>query len=431
MVFADVSNVVQAMDVKRARKKVLYITYDGLTDPLGQSQILPYIIGLSSDYDFTILSCEKKARLESHQSTIDEICKRHHLAWKYTFFRRKPPVLAKLLDLYELKQKAIALYKENRFELIHCRSYISIEIGLLLKKKFGVKVLFDMRGFWVDERVDGGLWNLKNPVFKFAYNRYKIKEASFISNADHIISLTEVGKRELASWSCYNPATPITVIPCMVDFSVFNYKTNLSKEEAKEMLGFSRNDFVVSYLGSLGTWYLLNEMLDFFKAVKENYKEAKFLFITPDEASSILPVAQAKGLHVEDFKIVFAQRAEVAGKIKASDVSLVFIKRCYSKLASSPTKLGELMAMGIPVICNEGIGDVDTIVQNAKGGLLLKDFSSQSIQPVVAKLPSLVKLSAQEISESINPYYNLLIGVSKYQSVYQTLLEENGPQEKE
>ena len=28
-------------------KQILYISYDGITDPLGQSQILPYIIGLT------------------------------------------------------------------------------------------------------------------------------------------------------------------------------------------------------------------------------------------------------------------------------------------------------------------------------------------------------------------------------------------------
>jgi glycosyltransferase involved in cell wall biosynthesis len=422
--------VVQAMDVKKNRKRVLYITYDGLTDPLGQSQILPYIIGLSENYDFTILSCEKKDKLATHKHRIDEICRRNHLAWKYTFFKRKPPIIAKLLDLYALKKKAIKLYKRDRFDLIHCRSYISIEIGLLLKKKFGVKVVFDMRGFWVDERVDGGLWNLKNPIFKIAYKRYKNKEAYFVANADHIISLTEVGKRELMSWPSYNPVTPVSVIPCMVDFSVFNYQIALDKEKAKQILGFSEDNLVVSYLGSLGTWYLLDEMLDVFKEIKTVYPLAKFLFITPDKESAILPSVREKGLQTRDFKILFATRAELPAKIKASDVSLVFIKTCYSKLASSPTKLGELMAMGVPVICNEGVGDVDIIIQNAKGGLSLKDFSTPSIQAVVQKLPSVLRLSPAEISESINSYYNLLNGVSKYQAVYQRLLQENAHPER-
>ena len=42
-------------------KRVLYISYDGLTDPLGQSQILPYLQHLAKEsYQFTILSFEKK-----------------------------------------------------------------------------------------------------------------------------------------------------------------------------------------------------------------------------------------------------------------------------------------------------------------------------------------------------------------------------------
>ena len=29
-------------------KKVVFLSYDGITDPLGQSQILPYLFGISS-----------------------------------------------------------------------------------------------------------------------------------------------------------------------------------------------------------------------------------------------------------------------------------------------------------------------------------------------------------------------------------------------
>ena len=54
-------------------KKVLYITYDGLADPLGQSQILPYIKGLSSkELQFTILSFEKEKSLKLYVQEIDK-----------------------------------------------------------------------------------------------------------------------------------------------------------------------------------------------------------------------------------------------------------------------------------------------------------------------------------------------------------------------
>jgi hypothetical protein len=55
--------------------------------------------------------------------------------------------------------------------------------------------------------------------------------------------------------------------------------------------------------------------------------------------------------------------------IKASDINISFIKPVYSKISSSPTKLGEVLSMGIPVISNSGVGDVEQIVLNAEAGL--------------------------------------------------------------
>ena len=49
-----------------------------------------------------------------------------------------------------------------------------------MKRKHGVKFLFDMRGFWADERVEGGLWNLSNPVFNWAYKYFKKRSANFL-----------------------------------------------------------------------------------------------------------------------------------------------------------------------------------------------------------------------------------------------------------
>ena len=39
--------------------KIIYITHDGLTDHIGQSQILPYILDTSLEHDFWVISVEK------------------------------------------------------------------------------------------------------------------------------------------------------------------------------------------------------------------------------------------------------------------------------------------------------------------------------------------------------------------------------------
>jgi hypothetical protein len=149
---------------------------------LGQSQILPYLQHLSKEgYQFTILSFEKKERYKKEASVIHEIVKASGIVWAPLFFTSKPPILSKMYDRFQMKKTALALQKQNSFDLVHCRSYIAAEIGLLLKNRFGVKMLFDMRGFWADEKVDNGQWDLQNPLFKRIYTFYKKKKKHFYS----------------------------------------------------------------------------------------------------------------------------------------------------------------------------------------------------------------------------------------------------------
>ncbi|MDB5274325.1 MAG: hypothetical protein JWO58_2692 [Chitinophagaceae bacterium] len=406
------------------RKNILFISYDGMTDPLGQSQILPYVSGLSKmGYRFTLLSCEKKNRFQKYRSIIEDKCKLHRIDWQTVFFHKRPPILAKFYDIYQLKQKALKLYKEKNFDLIHCRSYIAIEIGLWLKKKFGVKVLFDMRGFWVDERVDGGLWNKEIFLFRWAYKYYKNKEAQFIQNSDHIIVLTEAGKKELMSWPSYKKSVPVTVVSCSADFEWFTLSDHDQKQKAREKLNIPSSSLVVSYLGSLGTWYMLDEMLDFFKELKKTYPDAKFLMLTPDDKNIVYTAIYKFNLKAEDFILSFAMREDVPYLSKAADFSLSFIKPAYSKIASSPTKIGELLAMGIPVVSNKSIGDVEQMMKETSAGIILEGFDQLSYQRVVTALPEILAKNPEEIRNKSRKYYDLNEALNTYEYSYRLILE--------
>ncbi len=399
--------------------KSLFITYDGLTDPLGQSQILPYLTGLAKlGHDISILSCEKKDRYDSNNELIKNICKAHNISWHHLFFHTSPPVLSKYYDLYSLKKKAEKLYKQNHYDIIHCRSYLSANIGLMLKKKYGVKFLFDMRGFWVDERIDGGIWNKDKWFFKIAYKAWKKKEASFVKGADHIISLTEAARNEIKRWPTYS-SSPITVIPCSADMNLFTIQTTEEKNEARNMIGISKDAFVISYLGSLGTWYLVDEMLDLFKKIQETLPNSYFLVLTPDKREIVLEKAKQKQIAVDNIIIRFAKRQEVPVLMKASDISISFIKDAYSKIASSPTKLGELLAMNIPVICND-IGDVATIINNSKGGFIVKDFSTRQLADAVKY--ALLHNKGTIDRQYVENYYSLENAIQSYDLVYESLI---------
>jgi len=407
-----------------SQKAVLFISYDGMTDPLGQSQVLPYLSGLSRrGYQITLLSCEKKERFTKNKSIIEEIVTANNIDWHPIPFTTSPPVLAKYYDLYQLGKKAESLYRKKKFRLVHCRSYVSAAIGLKLKKKFGVKLLFDMRGFWVDERVDGGAWNLQNPLYRYAYKSYKRKEAAYIANSDAIISLTEAGKREMETWPSYKKA-PIQVIPCSADFDLFKQITPVQQAQSRALLGIKPEALVISYLGSVGMWYLLDEMLELFTYIKKKYPEALFLFITPEPAAAILEPAQKFNLLPGDFIIRSASRKEVPVFTAASDINLFFIKQSYSKIASSPTKLGEILAMGLPVICNSGVGDVAEIVRDTQSGIAIDDFSPSSFEKVILLIPELLDKEAAAIRNRAIDYYTLDNAIKKYAEVYRYLVSE-------
>ena len=402
---------------------VLYISYDGMTDSLGQSQVIPYLIGLTKKgYSFTLISCEKKEKFTQHKNKIQAILNDNNIIWQPVSYTKKPPILSTIYDINKIKRLAIQLHQKNNFSIVHCRSYIAALVGLELKKKYNLKFVFDMRGLWADERVDGKLWNLKNPVYKTVYDYFKQKEKAFLENADYTISLTYNAKNEILSWeNIRNHPIKIAVIPCCADLDVFN-KNNIQEDKTqvfRNELKITKDDFVLLYLGSIGTWYLLEEMMEFFSVLKKTIPNAKFLFVTKDEHNRILKTAEKFG--VQDAIILRGgDREEIPYLIFISNFSVFFILPSYSKKASSPTKQGEIMAMGVPVICNTNVGDTDKIVKDYNSGILINDFSASSYQQAIDKMKS--NFNTQEIIDGAKDYFSLENGVEKYAQVYEIVL---------
>ena len=254
-----------------------------------------------------------------------------------------------------------------------------------------------------------------------AYRYYKKKERQFLVSASEVISLTEAAKTDMQQWKKIGEPQ-ITVIPCAADFDLFTPATPEMKIEAREELGIGTGETVISYLGSIGTWYLLDEMLDFFNTFLQKYPEGKFLFLTPEPKEVILEKAANKNIDPDRLIIRFAQREKVRYYMSASDLSVFFIKQCYSKISSSPTKQGEILAMGIPVITNSGIGDVEAIVKDRHNGIVIPDFTPSSFGKAVDHIDELLTLDPETIRKEALPYYDLKEGVNKYLQVYRKIL---------
>ena len=400
-------------------KKVVFLSYDGITDPLGQSQILPYLFGLSSNknYKITILSFEKTKNYLQNKDVILNKLKESNIDWIPLNYTKYPPIISTLWDVYKLT-KAINKLKNKGLDLFHCRSYITTLVALNFKKKYKIPFVFDMRGFYADERVDGKIWSLDNFIYKKIYNYFKSKEKEFLQFSDYTISLTKNGKKEILSWNLPNQSK-IKVIPCCTDENLFKTK-NIQNVRAE--LGFNKNDFIISYIGSIGTWYMLDEMLDFFKCLQIKKPNAKFFFINKDDPQLLLEKVKSKEIDISSIKIQPSSREMMPSHIGVSNFSIFFILPVFSKKASSPTKMGEIMNLGIPIICNSGVGDVDEIMGKSMPELLVKEFSNNEYERVIDLITNNYKPNYKSIVETSNSYYSLEKGVEKYKEVYKEVL---------
>lgn len=393
------------------RASVLYLSYDGLTDPLGQSQILPYLKNLAPGYAIHIISFEKRDRFAAEGARMAGVCSEIGIAWHPLRYHKFPPVLSTLFDLWRLRWDAGRLHRKHKFGIVHCRSYVTSLVGLWFKKRHAVRFIFDMRGFWADERVEGDIWNLKNPVFRMIYSFFKKKEREFVSRADHVVALTEKARVEISSWQL---ATKVTVIPCCADPDLFDpgHIKAEARNNLRSELGLRAEDFVLLYLGSWGTWYQTNEMLQFFGMLRESVRGARLLLVTPD----------APDLTDCEFKdavlIRSVPRKEVPLFISLASAGICFILPSFSKKASSATKLAEMLMMGLPVVSNEGWGDVDLYTKTLPGFIAVKDKADYP--GAIEKL--LQSHSRDQIRAGASDAFSLDQGCQRYGVIYHALV---------
>lgn len=406
-------------------KKTLFISYDGMTDPLGQSQVIPYLQGLSkAGNKIFLLSCEKKEVYQQNREAIQQLMDASDITWVALNYTKNPPVVSTLLDIVKLRKAAKQIHRQHHIDMVHTRPGVPALVGLWMKKTMGVKFLNDIREFYADSRVEGGMWNTKRPVYLSIYNYFKRKETEAVEQSDGIVCLTYAAESIIREWSAYKNSVPMEVIPCSADLDLFNVDTigqNL-KAGLKAELGIANDDMVISYLGSIGGWYLTDEMMQFCKMLSDKIPALKLLFISPHRHDAIRSAAEKHGIPAAQIIIRKASRQQVPLLLSLSTYSVFFIKPCYSKLSSSPTKHGEIMAMGIPLITNSGVGDVEMIVKKYNAGIVLDAFTNNQFETAAAAIVTGRQYDKENIRRGAGEFYSLEKAVEKYVHIYNRIL---------
>jgi glycosyltransferase involved in cell wall biosynthesis len=403
-------------------RRVLFVSYNGMLDPLGQSQVIPYLRELAKrGVRFTLLSFERAKAYTSEGvqqcAQLRDKLQAHGIEWHWLRYHQRPSVPATIYDVLAGIRKASKLVRRNRIEMVHARGHIPATIALALKRRFGVKMIFDLRGLMAEEYVDAEHWREGGVPYRLT----KATERRIFAATDGIVTLTERIWPIIKEWPGLRGRTvEHEVIPCCVDLSLFKFSDEDRARRRRE-LGLD-DQFTVVYSGSLDGWYLTEKMVDFFAALLKGNQQAHLLWLTNGSPERVRELMRSRQIETKNFSVLSVASPEVPSYLAAADAGLAFIKRCISKLASSPTKNGEYLACGLPLVINAGVGDSDALIDDYKAGVLIEDFTDAELEDAGRAIEAMtarpeVRQQARAVAEQL---FDLnTIGAERYVLLYE------------
>jgi glycosyltransferase involved in cell wall biosynthesis len=397
-----------------------------MLDPLGQSQVIPYLRELSTQgVRFTLLSYEREVAFTPEGiercRELKQTLAAHDIEWHYLRYHKSPSLPATMYDMAAGVRFGASIMRRHKIKMIHARGYIPAAIALTLKKMFGVKMIFDIRGLMGEEYVDAAHWSPGS----FYYRSTKLMERKALAATDGIVTLTHKLWPVIREWDgLRGRRINRQVIPCCTDLERFAFRED-DRLQRRAELGLDGR-FVVVYSGSIGSWYLSDMMADLFLALLKQRPDAHFLWLTQGDPELIKNLIRVRAIDESQYTIKSVQPVEVGSYLSASDMGIAFFKPGLSKLATSPTKVAEYLACGLPVIMNAGIGDSDALVTEEGAGALVEDFTPEAyekaIETVLAQLEDVAGNRRRMRDVALRLFDVTGVGLSRYAKLYEDVL---------
>lgn len=390
---------------------VLYISYEGMLEPLGQSQVLAYLERLAGEWPIHLVSFEKPddwAKVAVRKAIALRI-KAAGIAWHPLRYHKRPSVAATSWDVVQGIRLGTTLVRRHGLSIVHARSYVPSVMALAIKRQTGARFIFDMRGFWADERVDAGLWPKDSGLYKLA----KAFERRFLLAADAVVSLTHAGKREIERFDYLDGRVlRIAVISTCTDLSRFTPPSN-------------RPDgaFVLGYAGTASGWYDFDEVIAVWTALRSARPDARLRIVNRNDHDLIRQKLEFHGVDPNIREIVAADFWKMPCSLRRMSAGVVIAKSGYSHLARAPTRIAEFLGCGVPMLASACVGDMAEILEGERVGVVLRSLSFESRREAVERLLSLA--AEPDITDRCvsvaRRYFSLEDGVEAYRRIYRSL----------
>lgn len=391
--------------------RVLYISYWGALEQLGQSLVVPAVKKLAQmGVDLTIITFEKPHDLArtDEMNRVRNMFEDDKIEWiplKYHKGIRNTP-----LDISNGIIHSILKRLRKKYDILHARTYIGGLIGLPLAPLIGAKFVYHNEGFYPDEQVDGGTWAENSRPHKVA----KYLENKMYQRADGIISLSHRAKAILEK---DYPNKPVIFVPSCVDLETFHLP------ETRPM--FSDDEIKLVYIGSVGGRYILDKIGAFVGAARKTGRNVTLQIFSKADTNLITEMLDKGGLERKAWKLGAVPYSEMPKRLTEYQAGLFFLTQGISEHGCSPTKIGEYWAVGLPVITSPNVSDTDDIINRDKVGIIVKEHTEESYLQAFNELLNLLPDNnlAERCRKSAENHYALAPACERQFALYRQLVE--------
>jgi glycosyltransferase involved in cell wall biosynthesis len=341
------------------------------------------------------------------------------IRWHGLRYHKRPSLPATVYDSLVGALCVAVWSRAYRLDVVHARTHVPAAMALIgrLLVRDRPLLVFDIRGLMVEEYEEAGRWRPGGLPSRVA----RTVENAAIKGAARIVILTNNARARL-----FNPdrMSIVHVIPCCADLEQIS-KSAHRREELRDRLGL-RDATVMVYVGKFPSWSMPAAMADFFNAASDVIEHLHFLILTQSGGDEIRTELQRIGADQRSYTITSTPAPDVGAYLAASDFAISFIRPAPSTVGQSPTKLGEYLGAGLPVVYSAGIGDLDELM-SSEVGIPVEEHSPDAHREAARAILGLLvdPRTREACHETAEQSLSLArVGVPRYLALYEALASQ-------
>lgn len=402
--------------------RVLYLSHTGMSEPLGQSQVLPYLRGLTRrGARIDILSFEPAATTRHELRRVRRDLTDAGIGWTALPRSSSHALGRKVWEAGTAAVRALTSALLRPPDIVHARSYLPAAVAdVVATLAPRSRMIFDCRGMIGDEYVDAGHWQPGDATYRLV----KRFERRLFQRTHGLVVLTEALLRWLREQAMIGRRTQTAAIPCCVDTERFHFDAAARHKMRAELALGDR--LTVAYSGTLGSWYQEAEMASFVAALRRRRRDVAWLVATHSPTENLRALARAAGVDDDALVVRRVHPTQMPATLAAADLGLSFIKPCFSKIGSSPTKVAEYLAAGMPVVMNGGIGDVAELAGERDACVVVDGTEAATLDAAADRAVALASRPLAERAAAAHAVarrrFSLdAVGVARYEELYRNV----------